>query len=73
MKAGTLSLVIVVSLLFISSIAAQDTVRVEKDLLDRRKFLPMPTTALTARALENFQISDITINHYPGFVEHGRS
>src|SRR6185503_9343369 len=23
----------------------------------------------TARALENFQISDIAINHYPGFIE----
>ena len=70
MKAGTLSLVIVVSLLFISSIAAQDTVRVEKDLLGPKE---IPASAYygvqTARALENFQISDITINHYPGFVE----
>ncbi len=70
MKAGILSLVIVVSLLFISSIAAQDTVRVEKDLLGPKE---IPANAYygvqTARALENFQISDITINHYPGFVE----
>ena len=70
MKAGILSLVIVVSLLFISSIAAQDTVRVEKDLLGPKE---IPASAYygvqTARALENFQISDITINHYPGFVE----
>ena len=70
MKAGTLSLVIVVSSLFISSIAAQDTVRVEKDLLGPKE---IPASAYygvqTARALENFQISDITINHYPGFVE----
>jgi aspartate ammonia-lyase len=70
MKAETLSLVIVVSLLFIPSIAAQDTVRVEKDLLGPKE---IPASAYygvqTARALENFQISDITINHYPGFVE----
>jgi aspartate ammonia-lyase len=70
MKAGTLSLVIVVSLLFISTIAAQDTGRVEKDLLGPKE---IPASAYygvqTARALENFQISDITINHYPGFVE----
>ena len=70
MKAGILSLAIVVSSLFISSIAAQDTVRVEKDLLGQKE---IPADAYygvqTARALENFQISDITINHYPGFVE----
>ena len=70
MKAKILSLVIVVSLLFISSITAQNTVRVEKDLLGPKE---IPASAYygvqTARALENFQISDITINHYPGFVE----
>jgi aspartate ammonia-lyase len=70
MKAKILSRVIVVSLLFISSITAQDTVRVEKDLLGPKE---IPASAYygvqTARALENFQISDITINHYPGFVE----
>jgi aspartate ammonia-lyase len=70
MKAGILSLAIVVSSLFISSIAAQDTVRVEKDLLGPKE---IPANAYygvqTARALENFQISDIAINHYPGFVE----
>ena len=70
MKVEGLSLVIVVSLLFISSIAAQDKVRVEKDLLGPKE---IPASAYygvqTARALENFEISDITINHYPGFVE----
>ena len=70
MKAGILSLVIVVSSLFTSSITAQDTTRVEKDLLGQKE---IPAGAYygvqTARALENFQISDITINHYPGFVE----
>jgi aspartate ammonia-lyase len=70
MKAGTLSLVIAVSLFFTSSITAQEQTRVEKDLLGQKE---IPVSAYygvqTARALENFQISDITINHYPGFVE----
>jgi aspartate ammonia-lyase len=70
MKAGILSLVIVVSLFFTSSITAQEKTRVEKDLLGQKE---IPASAYygvqTARALENFQISDITINHYPGFVE----
>ena len=49
---------------------AQEKVRVEKDLLGQKE---IPASAYygvqTARALENFQISDIAINHYPGFVE----
>jgi len=44
--------------------------RTEKDLLGE---MQLPATAYygvqTARALENFQISGIPINHYPGFVE----
>src|SRR5689334_5224776 len=44
--------------------------RVEKDLLGEKE---IPADAYygvqTARALENFQISGIPINHYPGFVE----
>src|SRR5687768_4799501 len=44
--------------------------RMEKDLLGERE---IPSEAYygvqTARALENFQISGIKINHYPGFVE----
>ena len=45
-------------------------VRVEKDLLGEKE---VPANAYygiqTARALENFQVSDVQINHYPGFVE----
>ncbi len=45
-------------------------VRVEKDLLGEKE---IPASAYygvqTARALENFQISGVPINHYPGFVE----
>ena len=44
--------------------------RAEKDLLGEKQ---IPMTAYygvqTARALENFQISGIPINHYPGFVQ----
>jgi aspartate ammonia-lyase len=44
--------------------------RMEKDLLGEKA---VPAAAYygvqTARALENFQISGIPINHYPGFVE----
>lgn len=44
--------------------------RVEKDLLGEKE---VPGDAYygvqTARALENFQLSGVPINHYPGFVE----
>ena len=44
--------------------------RVEKDLLGERE---VPGDAYygiqTLRALENFKLSGITIDHYPGFVE----
>jgi len=50
--------------------SGQEKVRVEKDLLGEKE---IPTAAYygvqTARALENFQISGVNINHYPGFVE----
>src|SRR5678809_1011525 len=48
---------------------AQQT-RTEKDLLGEKQ---IPADAYygvqTARALENFQLSGVAINHYPGFVE----
>src|SRR5215203_6441359 len=44
--------------------------RMEKDLLGEKE---VPADAYygvqTARALENFQISGVAINHYPGFIE----
>ena len=44
--------------------------RVEKDLLGEKE---VPSEAYygvqTARALENFQLSGVAINHYPGFIE----
>src|SRR5258706_11305085 len=45
-------------------------VRVEKDLLGEKE---IPADAYygvqTQRALENFQLSGVQINHYPGFIE----
>jgi len=50
--------------------AQQPSVRTERDLLGEKQ---IPADAYygvqTARALENFQISGVQINHYPGFVE----
>ena len=44
--------------------------RTERDLLGEKE---VPSAAYygvqTARALENFQISGVAINHYPGFIE----
>jgi aspartate ammonia-lyase len=44
--------------------------RIEKDLLGEKE---IPGDAYygvqTARALENFQLSGVAINHYPGFIE----
>jgi aspartate ammonia-lyase len=51
-------------------VAPDQPTRIEKDLLGEKA---IPASAYygvqTARALENFQISGIPINHYPGFVE----
>jgi aspartate ammonia-lyase len=77
MPARTAALLII--WLFARLLAAQNTQqttttqtppRVEKDLLGEKE---IPGSAYygvqTARALENFQLSGILINHYPGFVE----
>jgi len=54
----------------VSTASGQEKVRTEKDLLGEKQ---VPADAYygvqTARALENFQISGVQINHYPGFVE----
>jgi aspartate ammonia-lyase len=59
-----------VCVLFNSLAYGQEKTRVEKDLLGEKK---IPADAYygvqTARALENFKISGVLINHYPGFVE----
>src|SRR3954452_2329653 len=50
--------------------AAAKATRTEKDLLGEKQ---IPADAYygvqTARALENFQLSGVPINHYPGFIE----
>ena len=50
--------------------AADGPTRMERDLLGEKA---VPANAYygvqTARALENFRISGVTISHYPGFVE----
>ncbi|MBV9960074.1 MAG: aspartate ammonia-lyase [Acidobacteria bacterium] len=57
-------------LLLVSTVNGQEKVRVEKDLLGEKE-IPAESYygVQTARALENFQISGVAINHYPGFIE----
>ena len=70
--AGLLALVVVTSTLPVWAQAQTSTAkpRLEKDLLGEKE---IPASAYygvqTARALENFQISGVPINHYPGFLE----
>ena len=58
------------ALMLAGSATAQQAVRVERDLLGAKE---IPADAYygvqTARALENFQISGVAINHYPEFIE----
>jgi aspartate ammonia-lyase len=62
--------VLAVGLLFAGPAAQAQQYRTEKDLLGEKQ---VPAEAYygvqTARALENFQISGVNINHYPGFIE----
>src|ERR1700748_3784010 len=76
----TLALGTVTSLTYAQSSASQSDAastssstgqtRTEKDLLGEKQ---IPADAYygvqTARALENFQLSGVPINHYPGFIE----
>jgi aspartate ammonia-lyase len=59
-----------VCLVLVPVVNAQEKVRIEKDLLGEKA---IPADAYygvqTARALENFQISGVLINHYAGFIE----
>ena len=70
MKTRMLRLASLICAFLSSSMIAQEQVRVEKDLLGEKT---IPASAYygvqTARALENFQISGINIDHYPGFIE----
>jgi len=59
------------SLLLVNSLAwSQQTFRTEKDLLGEKQIPADKYYGVqTARGIENFQISGVLINHYPGFVE----
>ena len=65
-----LAIYIAISFLILGPAASAQQVRVEKDLLGEKS---IPADAYygvqTARALENFPLSGVLINHYPGFVE----
>jgi aspartate ammonia-lyase len=70
MKRAVVSYFVLSCLLFVPLVSGQEQVRVEKDLLGEKS---IPVDAYygvqTARALENFKLSGVLINHYPGFVE----
>ncbi|MGB7924557.1 MAG: aspartate ammonia-lyase [Pyrinomonadaceae bacterium] len=70
MKRKLTAYVTLACLLLTVAVNGQDKVRVEKDLLGEKQ---IPADAYygvqTARALENFPISGVLINHYPGFIE----
>ena len=76
--AGRLGLAVLVATLFaLPAVAFAQTktsgaTRTEHDLLGDKQ---IPADAYygvqTARALENFKLSGVLINHYPGFVEVG--
>ena len=70
MKKRLTAHVILVCLLLAPAASGQQQARVEKDLLGEKE---IPAEAYygvqTARALENFPISGVLINHYPGFIE----
>src|SRR5512141_2001979 len=61
----------VLALALCASLAfGQEKFRTEKDLLGEKQIPADKYYGVqTARALENFQISGVSINHYPGFIE----
>jgi len=70
MKRMLVTFAVLACLILASAASGQEKFRVEKDLLGEKQ---IPADAYygvqTARALENFQISGVLINDYPGFVE----
>ena len=68
--ARRVSAILISSLLLLTPALGQQKTRVEKDLLGEKQ---IPADAYygvqTARALENFPLSGVLINHYSGFVE----
>ncbi len=70
MKRTAITFVALTCLILMPAVWAQQKTRIEKDLLGEKE---IPADAYygvqTARALENFQISGVLINHYAGFVD----
>jgi aspartate ammonia-lyase len=70
MKRSVIIFGTIISVMVACAARGQDKTRFEKDLIGEKE---IPAEAYygvqTARALENFQISGVQINHYPGFVE----
>src|SRR5262249_1151830 len=65
-----ITLLMLTSMLLVTTVAGQEKVLVEKDLLGEKQIPVDPYYGVqTARALENFPLSGVLINHYPGFVE----
>jgi len=72
MKSQGAAIVVLLAILILCapSTWSQQTYRVEKDLLGEKQIPADKYYGVqTARALENFQISGVLVNHYPGFVE----
>ncbi len=66
----SLAFVLVCAILMSAIASAQQNFRTEKDLLGEKQIPADKYYGVqTARALENFQLSGVLINHYPGFVE----
>ncbi len=70
MKRKLVAALFLVCIVYAPLLRAQDKTRLERDLLGEKQ---IPAEAYygvqTARALENFPISGVNINHYPGFIE----
>ena len=69
-KPAAIALLLSGLILYTPSIWSQQTFRTEKDLLGEKQIPADKYYGVqTARGIENFQISGVLINHYPGFVE----
>src|ERR1044072_3451502 len=70
MKKALTVCLIVTCLVFVPLVQAQEKPRGEKDLVGEKSIPAEPYCGVqTARAIGNFKISGVLINHYPGFVE----
>jgi aspartate ammonia-lyase len=69
-RLASLAYLLFIVILFTALAPSQQNFRTEKDLLGEKQIPADKYYGVqTARALENFQLSGVLINHYPGFVE----